>query len=76
MCFRCLHTATLPHSVLGSKGFADLVWQVRKAQISIGDREVYTNEQGEPMSRLREVNSDWIIRGLERWGQKVCHCHA
>ena len=29
------------------------------------------NEEGERMSRLKEVNSDWIIRRLERWGQRV-----
>ena len=45
--------------------------QVRKAQVNIGDREVYVNEEGERMSRLKEVNSDWIIRRLERWGQRV-----
>ena len=48
-----------------------MVLQVRKAQVSIGDREVYVNEEGERMSRLKEVNSDWIIRRLERWGQRV-----
>lgn len=45
--------------------------QVRKAQIGTGDREVYVNEEGERMSRLKQVNSDWIIRRLERWGQRV-----
>ena len=45
--------------------------QVRKAQIGTGDREVYVNEEGERMSRLREVDSDWIIRRLERWGKRV-----
>jgi hypothetical protein len=34
---------------------------------------VYVNEQGERMSRLKEVNSDWILHRLERWGQKVSH---
>lgn len=29
------------------------------------------NEQGERMSRLKEVNSDWILRRLEGWGQRV-----
>lgn len=48
-----------------------MVLQVRKAQVSIGDREVYVNKEGERMSRLKEVNSDWIIRRLERWGQRV-----
>ena len=45
--------------------------QVRKAQLAIGDREIFTNEEGERVSRLKEVNSDWIIRRLERWGRKV-----
>ena len=45
--------------------------QVRKAQIGTGDREVYVNEGGERMSRLREVDSDWIVRRLERWGKRV-----
>ncbi|BDA41967.1 probable transmembrane O-methyltransferase homolog at C-terminar half [Coccomyxa sp. Obi] len=44
--------------------------KVRKAQVAIGDREVYTNAEGERMSRLKEVNSDWIIRRLERWGRR------
>ena len=45
--------------------------QVIKAQLAIGDREIFTNEEGERVSRLKEVNSDWIIRRLERWGRKV-----
>ena len=45
--------------------------QVRKAQIGMGDREVFVNEEGERMSRLREVDSDWILRRLERWGRRV-----
>ena len=45
--------------------------QVRKAQIGTGDREVFMNEDGERMSRLREVDSDWILRRLERWGRRV-----
>ena len=45
--------------------------QVRKAQIGTGDRDVYVNKDGERMSRLREVDSDWIIRRLERWGKRV-----
>ena len=49
----------------------DVRAQVRKAQIGTGDREVFMNEQGERMSRLREVDSDWIIRRLERWGRRV-----
>ncbi len=48
-----------------------ILLQVRKAQVAIGDREVYTNAEGERMSRLKEVNSDWIIRRLERWGRRV-----
>ncbi|GLI60582.1 hypothetical protein VaNZ11_002699 [Volvox africanus] len=44
--------------------------KVREAQIMVGDREVFVNEKGEKMSRLKEVNDDWIIRRLERWGQR------
>lgn len=44
---------------------------MKKAQLAIGDREIFTNEEGERVSRLKEVNSDWIIRRLERWGRKV-----
>ena len=45
--------------------------QVRKAQIAIGDREVFVNREGERMSRLKNVDSDWIIRRMERWGRRV-----
>ncbi len=48
-----------------------ILLQVRKAQVAIGDRELFTNAEGERMSRLKEVNSDWIIRRLERWGRRV-----
>eukprot|EP01023_Acetabularia_acetabulum_P007627 TRINITY_DN13351_c0_g1_i6.p2 TRINITY_DN13351_c0_g1~~TRINITY_DN13351_c0_g1_i6.p2 ORF type:complete len:369 (-),score=56.17 TRINITY_DN13351_c0_g1_i6:245-1351(-) len=44
--------------------------KLRDAQIAFGDREVYTNTSGEKMSKLKEVDDDWIIRRLERWGQK------
>lgn len=44
--------------------------QVREAQIRLGDREVYLNEEGEKMSRLLEVNDEWIQRRLERWGRQ------
>ena len=33
-------------------------------------REVYYNEEGEKMSILKEVDDEWIIRRLERWGKK------
>ena len=33
-------------------------------------REVYINAEGEKMSRLKPVDDDWIIRRLDRWGQK------
>ncbi len=46
--------------------------QIREAQIAFGDREVFVNEQGERMSRLKEVNDDWVLRRLERWGRYVC----
>lgn len=42
---------------------------LRKAQIRVGDREVFINEQGEKMSRLKDVDDEWIIRRLERWGK-------
>lgn len=45
--------------------------QVREAQIAFGDREVFVNESGERMSRLKEVNDDWVLRRLERWGRWV-----
>lgn len=51
--------------------FCPILLQVKKAQIALGDREVYINEEGERMSRLKVVNSDWIIRRLERWGKRV-----
>lgn len=31
--------------------------QIRQAQIRSGDREVFVNEQGETMSRLKEVHT-------------------
>ena len=48
--------------------------RVREAQIAFGDREVFVNEDGERMSRLKEVNDDWVLRRLERWGRCV-HYH-
>jgi hypothetical protein len=44
---------------------------VRAAQIRLGDREVTVNAAGERVSRLREVDADWILRRLERWGRRV-----
>ncbi|MEW5310695.1 MAG: hypothetical protein WDW38_002466 [Sanguina aurantia] len=44
--------------------------EIREAQIRTGDREVFINEQGEKMSRLKEVNDEWILRRLERWGRQ------
>lgn len=44
--------------------------QVRERQIAIGDREVYFNDQGEKMSKLKEVDDEWILRRLERWGKR------
>ncbi|MEW5302378.1 MAG: hypothetical protein WDW36_005171 [Sanguina aurantia] len=44
--------------------------EMREAQIRTGDREVFINEQGEKMSRLKEVNDEWILRRLERWGRQ------
>ena len=45
--------------------------QVRAAQIRLGDREVLVNNAGERVSRLKEVDADWILRRLERWGRRV-----
>jgi hypothetical protein len=47
--------------------------QIRDAQLRIGDREIFVNEKGERMSRLKDVNDEWILRRLERWGKKVGH---
>lgn len=44
--------------------------EIRKAQIEFGDREVYVNAEGQRMSKLKEVDDDWILRRLERWGQR------
>ncbi|KAF6253956.1 S-adenosyl-L-methionine-dependent methyltransferase [Scenedesmus sp. NREL 46B-D3] len=44
--------------------------QLRQAQIRSGDREVLLDEQGQKVSRLREVDDDWIARRLERWGKR------
>jgi len=43
--------------------------EIREAQIEFGDREVYVNQDGEWMSKLKEVDDDWILRRLERWGR-------
>jgi len=43
---------------------------VREKQIAFGDREVFTNDDGQRMSRLKEVDADWILRRLERWGRR------
>lgn len=44
---------------------------MRAAQIRLGDREVLVNNAGERVSRLKEVDADWILRRLERWGRRV-----
>ncbi|KAF5835936.1 hypothetical protein DUNSADRAFT_6647 [Dunaliella salina] len=44
--------------------------ELRQKQIKSGDREVYLNEEGERMSKLKEVDDAWILRRLERWGRK------
>eukprot|EP00798_Chlamydomonas_sp_ICE-L_P001931 gene1931-33341_t len=43
---------------------------LRDKQIKLGDREVFLNDEGEKMSRLKPVNDEWILRRLERWGKK------
>lgn len=44
--------------------------QLREKQIAFGDRDVYFNEEGRKMSRLREVDADWVLRRLQRWGKR------
>ena len=44
--------------------------QIRDAQIEFGDRKVFVNESGQKMSILKEVDDDWILRRLERWGSR------
>lgn len=44
--------------------------QLRQKQIAFGDRDVYYNEEGRKMSRLRAVDADWVLRRLERWGKR------
>eukprot|EP00951_Prasinocladus_malaysianus_P036946 scaffold393030_cov44-Prasinocladus_malaysianus.AAC.2 len=46
------------------------VAQIRDAQIEFGDREVFVNDKGQKMSKLKEVDDDWIVRRLERWGRR------
>ena len=46
-------------------------FQVRQAQIRAGDREVYVTEEGDKMSKLKQVDDAWILRRLERWGRKA-----
>ena len=33
-------------------------------------REVFYSAQGDKMSRLKEVDDEWILRRLERWGRR------
>lgn len=50
-----------------SKGAAQRVVArkaVRQAQIRAGDREVFVNEQGETMSRLKEVRGLFVFCGF------------
>eukprot|EP00878_Enallax_costatus_P014687 GHUV01015363.1.p1 GENE.GHUV01015363.1~~GHUV01015363.1.p1 ORF type:complete len:364 (+),score=98.26 GHUV01015363.1:1246-2337(+) len=44
--------------------------EIRQAQIRQGDRVVFVNEQGETMSKLKEVDDEWILRRLERWAKR------
>ena len=43
---------------------------LRRRQIDFGDREVFYNEAGGKMSRLKDVDDEWILRRLERWGER------
>lgn len=31
---------------------------------------MFYNDEGEKMSRLKEVDDEWIVRRLERWGRR------
>jgi len=44
--------------------------EVKRRQIEFGDREVFVNQEGERMSKLKEVDDDWILRRLERFGKR------
>lgn len=43
--------------------------QLRQRQIEFGDRAVYFDEEGRKMSCLKEVDAEWVLRRLERWGK-------
>lgn len=43
--------------------------KLRQRQIEFGDRAVYFDEEGRKMSRLKEVDAEWVLRRLERWGK-------
>jgi len=44
--------------------------RLRQAQIKAGIREVYVNQEGERMSRLRELDDGLIMARLESWGAR------
>ncbi len=44
--------------------------QLRQRQIDFGDRDVYFDAEGRKMSRLKEVDADWVLRRLQRWGRR------
>lgn len=43
--------------------------RIREAQITRGDREVFTTADGDTRSKLKPVDDEWIIRRLDRWGK-------
>ena len=47
-----------------------MLLQLRQRQIQFGDRDVYFNDEGRKMSRLKHVDADWVLRRLERWGRR------
>ncbi|GAB5362193.1 hypothetical protein AAMO2058_000777400 [Amorphochlora amoebiformis] len=44
--------------------------KVRDRQIQMGDREVYVDQDGATVTRLKDVDLEWILKRLERWGQQ------
>ena len=47
-----------------------MLLQLRQRQIQFGDRDVYFDDEGRKMSRLKHVDADWVLRRLERWGKR------
>ncbi|KAK3258856.1 hypothetical protein CYMTET_32118 [Cymbomonas tetramitiformis] len=41
----------------------------KQAQIDAGYRETVTTTTGQSISKLKQVDDDWIIKRLDRWGK-------